>query len=130
MPHTILSVADGYRIRFTGRLTSEEATSTVAELIERGACGDHRYEVLDLTEAEPLTLSHEELHDIARRSRRPLGSPTIRLAIVGSSDVLGTNGADYAHILGSWVSDAWDVRTFNELADGEAWAMAATSESA
>ena len=126
MPHTITTEPAGYRMRLTGRLTVEGATAAIDDLDACGASDLHRYELVDLTDSEPLDLTHEDLHRIARRAMRSTRRPGVRLALVGSEGVLGTNGPDYAHILGTWMSpNAWNVETFCDLAAGEAWATLA-----
>lgn len=127
MPHTITTEPDGYRMRLTGRLSVKDATAVIDDLDARGATDAHRYELVDLTSAEPLDLSHQELHEIARRAMRSSRRRGVRLALVGSADTLGTNGRDYAHILGTWMSPtAWTVATFADLATGERWATSPT----
>ena len=122
MSHTITAERDGYRVEVRGPLTAAHAFSVIDDLDAHGADDAHRYELIDLRQAAPLDLSHEELHSIARRAMRSNRRSGVRLALVGSVGTLGTNGRDYAHILGTWMSPiAWDVETFADLEAGEAW---------
>ena len=123
MPHTITPEHTGYRLRLTGPVTAADAIALIDELDERGATDEHQYELVDLLDAAPLDLTHEELHRIARRAMRSTRRTGVRLALVGPDRVLGTSGRDYAHILGTWMSpNAWSVDTFTDLTAGEAWA--------
>ena len=127
MSHTITAEPEGFRVEVHGRLTTTAAFAVIDGLDANGADDSHRYELIDLRCAAPLGLSHVDLHAIARRAMKSTRRKGVRLALVGSDGTLGTNGRDYAHILGTWMSTtAWDVRTFPELDAAKAWAVAAS----
>ena len=122
MPHTITQEPDGFEIRVTGTLRTDEAVEILDDLDDSDRAPDHAYELVDLSDADPLRFGLEELHLIARRATVSSRKPGVRLALVGPARVLGSNGRDYAHMLGTWMKPAtWKVADFESVADAREW---------
>lgn len=121
MPHSMTYHSQGFHAKFEGVISGKELEWVNSKIYEHPEFDSHRYQVIDLLDADMSALSEDDTESIAASDfGGSLSRGEVKVALVASNKTTIALCEQYKKVTES-LSSTWQVRIFSDFKQANSW---------